>query len=224
VRRIGIARASRRSTVGLIASVVLPVGSFLILEQALHSELTAFAIAAAIPVGWALATGLRRRRLDPIALLAAIVLASALAVSLASGGGVLPLKLRRAVVTGSLGLACLASVLVRRPLLPTVMSWAERRWPQSRRLTGSLGTGAAGQRASVLTAILGITLLGDAVAQVTLALTVSTTTFLGTSGLARLAVFTVGLGACALYVRRVARDSQVRREAHASSPVDTKRR
>ena len=54
----------------------------------------------------------------------------------------------------------------------------------------------------ILTAIIGVTLLGDAAAQVTLAFTVSTATFLGASRLARIAVFGVGLSACGLYLRR----------------------
>ena len=61
----------------------------------------------------------------------------------------------------------------------------------------------------MLTAIIGITLLGDAVAQATLALSVSTATFVGTSRLARTAIFAAGLALCGLYLALVvtARDA-----------------
>ena len=176
----------------------------MILSQALHSDLAALAIAEAIPVAWMLAIGLRRRRVHPLVLVWAIVLAVAVLVSIALGGSVLPLKLRRAVITGSLGLAFLGSVLARRPLLPVVMDRLARAWPRTERLTRLLGGQAAPRRALVLTAIVGVTLLADATAQVTLALTVSTAAFLAASRLARMAVFAVGLGGCASYLRWLA--------------------
>jgi hypothetical protein len=137
----------------------------------------------------------------PLVLVWAIVLAIAVLVSIAFGGSVLPLKLRRAVITGSLGLAFLGSVLVRRPLLPVVMDGLARAWPRTERLTRLLGGRTAHRQALVLTAIVGVTLLADATAQVTLALTVSTAAFLAASRLARIAVFAVGLAGCASYLR-----------------------
>jgi hypothetical protein len=177
------------------------VATYVILSQALHSDLAALAIAETIPVAWMLAIGLPRRQVHPLVLLWALVFAVAILVSIASGGSVLPLKLRRAVITGSLGLAFLGSVLVRRPLMPIAMERLARAWPRTERLNSLLGGQTAPRRAIVLTAILGVTLLADATAQVTLALTVSTAVFLAASRLARVAVFAVGLGGCAYYVR-----------------------
>jgi hypothetical protein len=203
LRRIGNAAASysRRPKLRLTAGVLVPVATYLILSQALNSDLAALAIAEAIPVGWMLAIGLPRRRVHPLAVVWALVLAVAVVVSIASGGSVLPLKLRRAVITGSLGLAFLGSVLVRRPLLPVAMDGLARAWPRTERLARLLGGQTAPRRAIVLTAIVGVTLLADATAQVTLALTVSTAVFLAASRLARVAVFAVGLGGCAFYLR-----------------------
>jgi hypothetical protein len=192
---------------------------FVILLATLHNELLALAITEAIPIGWALVLGLRRRRLDPLALALAIVLTAAVVVSLATGGSVLPLKLRRALITGSLGLACVASVLVRRPLLPTAMAWAARAWPSSARMVRLLDAHAAPQKATILTAIIGVTLLGDAAAQVALALTVSTATFLGASRLARIAIFAAGLSACGLYLRWASRSTATASAVRRSGPT-----
>jgi hypothetical protein len=184
--------------------VIVPVAAYLILTAAFHSSLTALAVTEAIPVVWVLAIGLRRHRVDPMALTLAVVLAVAVVVSLAAGGTVLPLKLRRAVITGSLGIACLASVAARRPLLPAAVDWLVRVWPRAERLARVLGVGAIRRAPIALTLIIGLTLLADATAQVALSLSVSTAAFLGTSRLARIAIFAAGIAACALYVRHAA--------------------
>lgn len=195
------ASASHRQKLRLIAAVLVPVVAYVVLSAALHSDLAALAITEAIPVAWVLATGVRKRSVDPITLAVAIVLAAAVLVSIASGGSTLPLKLRRTVITGSLGLACMGSVLVRRPLLPAIADRLARAWPRTERIALALGIRASDRQTIMLTAIVGVTLLADATAQVTLALSVSTAAFLGASRLARLAIFAAGLGVCALYLR-----------------------
>jgi hypothetical protein len=209
-RRIGTAgaRISHWQKLRLIAAVFIPVAMYVALSSTLHSDLAALAITEAIPVAWVLATGVRKRNVNPIVLAVAIVLAAAVLVSIASGGSTLPLKLRRAVITGSLGIACMGSVLVRRPLLPLVADRLARAWPRAERITLALGSRASHRQTLILTAIVGITLLADATAQVTLALSVSTAAFLGASRLARLTISAAGLGACALYLRWVAAQSE----------------
>jgi hypothetical protein len=184
--------------------VIVPVAAYLILSSALHSSLTALAVTEAIPLVGVLAIGLRRRRVEPMALVLAVVIAVAVVVSLAAGGTVLPLKLRRAVITGALGIACLGSVAARRPLLPTAVDWFVRVWPRAERLARVLGAGAVRRAPIALTLIIGLTLLADATAQVALSLTVSTAAFLATSRLARIAIFATGIAASALYVRHAA--------------------
>jgi hypothetical protein len=158
-------------------------------------------VTAAIPIAWALARGALQRRIDPVALGAAVVLGAALAIALAAGGGPLALKLRRAAVSGSLGVACLSSVLVRKPLLPMLLGMLARSWPRAERFARAPHA-LAREEMTALTAIIGVAALCDAAAQATLALSVSTTTFVATAGLVRLAVSALGLGVCAVYVRR----------------------
>jgi hypothetical protein len=195
-------RLRRTARLRLLVGLLVPVVAYVVLDHVLHNELLALAIVELIPVVWALGYGLARGRLDPIALAAAIVLLAALIVSIADGGSAMPLKLRRGLVTGTLGIACLASVIGGRPLLPYAIRLVEYAWPRSVRLARALRPYTAGRSASVLTVIVGVTLLVDAVAQVTLALTVSTTVFLLTAKLARTAIFVTGLGACWWYASR----------------------
>ncbi|HUO74077.1 MAG TPA: VC0807 family protein [Solirubrobacteraceae bacterium] len=193
----------RRARLRLLAGVGVPVAVYVVLRITLHSETAALAITETLPVAWVLAVGVRRGRVDPIAVVAAIVLGVALIVSIAMGGSALPLKLRRSVVTGSIGIACLVSVVIGRPLLPFVLDLLRRSLPQSKRLAEIVGADSALRRKwLVLTAIIGVTLLCDAAAQLTLALTVSTDAFVGTSRLARTGLFALGIAVCALYLRR----------------------
>jgi hypothetical protein len=188
--------------VRLLVGLLVPVVAYIVLDHVLHNELLALAIVELIPVAWALGYGLARGRLDPIALVAAIVLLAALIVSIADGGSAMPLKLRRGLVTGTLGVACLASVIGGRPLLPHAIRLVEYAWPRSARLSRAVRPYTSGASAAVLTVLVGVTLLIDAIAQVTLALTVSTTVFLLTAKLARTAIFLTGIGACWWYASR----------------------
>ncbi len=215
-RRHPRARPSQRPALRLLAGIAVPVAAYVIVRRWLGSDALALAVASAIPIGWMLAVGLTERRIDPIPVAAAVVLGAALVISLASGGSALPLKLRRAAVTGSLGVACLISVLVGRPLLSVALDMLCDTWPKAERFVRSLRGADARREATVATAIIGVTSLCDAAAQVALALSVSTATFLGLTGLTRLAVFSIGLGVCALYLRGAAR----RQPSRAGSGAD----
>ncbi len=186
----------------LIAAGFLPIAAYVVLERVLHSEGYALAITATLGVAWALAAGVRQGRVNPIIVATVIVLAIALAVTVASGGSALPLKLRKAVITGSLGLACLISVAIDRPLLPALLELLARGAPRtaSGRLQALRAT-VSERQATGMTVIVGLTLLTDAAIQITLSFAVSTTVFVAVSGLARLAVVAVGLTACGLYWR-----------------------
>ena len=188
--------------VRLAVGVAIPVAAYVTLSQTLHDDLAALAIAEAIPIAWLLAAGARNRRVDPIVLATAAVLAIAVAVSLASSGSTLPLKLRRSVITGSLGLACIGSILLGRPLLPSGLERITRGWPGGARIARALRGHSSPHQSTVLTGIIGVTLLADAVAQATLAIGVTTAVFLGASRIARTCIFALGLGACGLYMRR----------------------
>lgn len=185
----------------LLAGAVVPVAVYLVLESTLHSDTWALGVSELIAVGWALAQGLWRRQVNAIMVVTAIVLGIALIATIATGGS-LPLKLRRGVITGSIGLACLISLAGRRPLLPVLLELVERTAPaRLAEVAGRVRRSMGARTAWVLTAVVGVSLLSDAAAQVALALTTSTTVFVGASRLARIAIFAIGVAACTVYVR-----------------------
>lgn len=89
-------RPSTRAKLSAIASVVVPLAAYLVLHQALGNSTQALAITEAIPVLWLVAIGIAHRRIDPVALIAVVGFEIALAITAASGGSSLPLKLKRA--------------------------------------------------------------------------------------------------------------------------------
>lgn len=195
----------RRAALRAFVGIGLSVAGYLLARRWLGSDLAALAVAQGIPIAWMLVTGLRRGRVDPIAATAAIVLAAALAVAVLSGSGVAALKLRRAVVSGLVGIACLSSVAVGRPLFPEVIALLGRSFPRVHRLRSGLPRATSHRNATAITAVFGVTALCDAAAQATLSFTVSTTTFVAVAGLTRLAVVATGLAVCGIYLRVGAR-------------------
>ncbi len=199
---------------------LVPIAAYLAFRQVLHSDAYALAISELIALVWTLAVGRRRRRLNAVVIVTAAILAVAFVITLLAGGSALPLKLRRGAITGPLGVACLVSVGMRRPLLPALLEVAARAGPA--RMAGRLERVRAAlseDAAMGLTAIVGLTLLGDATAQVALAFTVSTTTFVAITGLVRLAVAAVGIGASVINVRSGrARVAPVALEADGTTP------
>jgi hypothetical protein len=193
----------RRIRVRLLVGLVVPLVAFVVLVQALGNATGALAITDGIPLAWVVVIGVWRRRLEPVALAAVAVFAIALLVSIALGGNSLPLELRRSVFPGAVGIACLVSLALRRPLLVE----ASRRLAQARPEIAARrpDPDAPGVRRvlTTLTAIVGVAALADAAAQVVLALTVSTATFGIAARVASYATIGGGLAVCAVYLRVV---------------------
>lgn len=195
------ALTSRRMRVRLAAGLALPLIAFLVLRQAIGNATGALAITDAIPLVWLLAFGIWRRRIEPVGLVALGVFAVALAVTIATGGSALPLELRRSVFPGAVGLACLISLAIRRPLLVIASARVARARPDLRRGRAPLDTPAAGRVLTTLTAIIGVTFSADAAAQIVLALTLSTASFAELARVASYVTIGGGLAVAALYLR-----------------------
>lgn len=190
----------RPHPVRLLATVVLPLVAFFVLQSALGNATGALAITDGIPLLWLVAIGIRHRRVDRIALAAAVVFGIALAASIAFSGSALPLELRRSVFPGVVGLACLISLVLRRPLLLE----AAKRMPrpdQPPDTENVLDRPGSVQALTVLTAIAGVTGLADAIAQVVLALTLSTGKFVVAARVASWVIVGGGLLVAVTYVR-----------------------
>jgi len=101
-----------------------------------------------------------------------------IALSIFFGAGVLPLKLHRALLGGAVGLVCLVSVAMNKPIFLLFI----RRYTKSTKYAEQTATALAdprfAKRISNLTLIIGIACLADAVLQTALAIVLSTSAFL----------------------------------------------
>ena len=193
----------RRRLIRLIAGLALPLLVFFVLLGVLGNATGALAVTDGIPLVWLLAYGIWRRQIEPVALVALAVFALALVVSIAFGGSALPLELRRAVFPGTVGLACLISLAVHRPLLVVVVTRARRARGEETEGESKLDSPGARRSLAILTAIIGITLVADAAAQIILALTLSTTRFVVVARIASYVIIGCGIVVGFLYVRHV---------------------
>jgi hypothetical protein len=180
--------------------VVLPLAAYFVLQSALGNATGALAITDGIPLLWLVAIGILHRRLDRLALVAAAVFALALVLSIAFGGSALPLELRRSVFPGVVGLACLISLAVSQPLLLVLAKRVPRPGPPPGTVD-VLDRPGSRQALTVLTAIAGVTGLADAIAQVVLALTLSTGRFVVAARVASYVIVGGGLLVGAVYLR-----------------------
>ncbi len=191
--------SSRARPIRLLAGLLLPLIAFAVLLQTLGNATEALAITDAIPLLWVLADGMWRRRIEPVGATAAAVFAIALLLTIALGGSSLPLELHLAVFPGAAGLACLISVAARRPLLSIASTKLAQARPEATAAAQpSLDTPAAHRPLTTLTAIIGVTLVADAAAQIVLALTVSTSTFGVVARIASWVIVGTGLAVCVL--------------------------
>jgi hypothetical protein len=194
--------APRHLPVRLLAGLALPVIGFLVLLELVGNATGALAISDGIPVLWAVAYAIWRRRIEPITLIPLGVFTLALGLTIALGGSPLPLELRRAWFPGLVGLACLISLAVRRPLLCIAAAkFAAAHPEQTRPGAGELETDQRRAALTMLTAIIGVTATLDAAAQIVLALTVSTATFGVVARIATYLIIGTGLAVAALYLR-----------------------
>lgn len=167
----------RRIVPRLALGIVAPLVAYLLVRPYVPSETVALATGMAIPVTATLAQLVVRRRLDPIGCIAVLGFGVALALAVLSGGDPLVLKLHDSVITGPLGVLCLVSVAVGRPLLALVKRAVVRRTPGGAATQPADAT-AERRALSALTAVVGGTLVLHAGLILGLALALPTATFL----------------------------------------------
>ncbi len=197
----------------LVAGLVLPLAAYTLIRTAIGSATGALAITEAIPATWLLVVGVTRRRLDPIAVASTVTVAIALAAYALTGGDPLALKLRRGSVTGTLGVAALASIALGRPLLALAAEHGAKLNPERRtEIQTRLADPDRRRALTMLTAIIGLTFAIDGASQIALALTVPTGMFVADSTGTRIVVLGTGLIVTVWYVRhqRERRDKQRR--------------
>jgi hypothetical protein len=210
-------RPPQLSPLRLLAGLVLPLVAYLIIRALTGSSLGALAITDALPSAWLLAVGIARRRVDPIALLSATTVMIAFAAYALTGGDPLAIKLRRGAVTGTIGVAGLASVALGRPLLLLVAKNVARLNPDRPEMAARLAQPERRRVVTILTAIIAATLAIDGASQIALALTVPTASFVADSTAARIAVLGTGAVVTIEYFRNQKKqlDRGPRPSAHA---------
>jgi hypothetical protein len=189
----------RRLVPSIAVNAVAPVVIYEVVRSSVDSDVTALAIGAAAPVAWTLGSLLIRRKLDVIGLLSTGIVGVGLLIAWLSGGNPLALELRDAVPAGLIGLACLVSLLLRRPLHQVLF-----------RLLGRQNVAA--RTSTVVTALLGVTLIVEAAALVVLALTTVTSTYVALSQPIGWGIIGVGVALAMWYRHRM---------TEASGPADT---
>jgi hypothetical protein len=201
----------------LAAGLLLPLAAYLVIRALVGSSTTALLITTGIPAIWLLGVWVVRRRLDPIGAITLITTIIALAAFCLTHGDPLALKLRRGAVTGPIGIAALASIALRRPLLLVVAEQAAKANPEAQ---ARLADPARRRFVTVLTAIVGLFMAVDGVSQVVLALIVPTSSFVADSTAVRVAVVGIGVIVTTWYIRD--RNNQINRPRHRRSPAEYK--
>lgn len=80
------------------------------------SELTGLIIATTFPIGKSIFDVVNRRHMDPISVMVLIAIGISI-IAVVAGGSPRLLLLRESLFTGAFGLACLGSLLLRRPMM-----------------------------------------------------------------------------------------------------------
>ena len=194
-------RPPQLSPVRLLAGLVLPWVAYVIVRALTGSSVGALAITDAVPSAWLLAVAVARRRVDPIAVLSTTTVMIALAAYALTGGDPLAIKLRRGAVTGTIGIAGLASVALGRPLVLLAAENFAKLRPDRPELAARLAHPERRRVVTILTAIIAATFAIDGASQIALALTVPTASFVADSTAARIAVLGTGAVLTIQYLR-----------------------
>jgi len=153
----------RRLVPSVLVNAALPLLVYMVIRPHTPSDTVALMIGAAIPLLVTVGQWLWRRRIDPVGLLSLAGFGVVAVLLWLTGGNPLVAKLHETIITGPLGLAVIVSALVGHPLLGIRRAKADA---------------ATGRAVSVMTVLLGATLVVHALLVLTLAMTLPTTTFL----------------------------------------------
>lgn len=170
----------------IVISVLSPLIAYFVIRphvSGVNADTEALALSWFIPVAWTLFSSIWQRRLDVFGLFGVVAYSITLTISIVSGAGALPLKLHHALVGGALGLVCLGSVAIRKPLFVVL---AQRRAQMTRKgaqvesalIKAVLTNPRVIRRLTNLTLLVGAAALADAVLQTALAITLTTSAFL----------------------------------------------
>jgi hypothetical protein len=222
--RPGTQRPPGRAGLGVLAGLaslainfIVPLLAYELLRPYVGSSAMALALAGAVPAVYTLAILAARRRLNPVGVAATVSFGIGVLVSWASGGNTLALELQDPALTGLIGVACLVSVAIGRPLHPVILRLLGR---SDARYT-HIASHTHGRTSMVTTTIIGLAFTGHAAAVAILALTQPTSTFVALQHPVGLPFFGLGIAGLFFYRNRLqARQRAATPAARSHQPGD----
>ncbi len=157
----------------LVINLVVPLVGYELIRPHVGSSALALALAGAVPAGYTLAALAVTRRLNLFGLVGVAGFGLAVLVSWASGGNPLAVELEEPALLGLAGVAFAVSALIGRPLHLVILRRLGRGDPRY----AAIAARAERRTSTVVTAIIGLTLLAHAVAVAVLAVTQPVSTF-----------------------------------------------
>jgi hypothetical protein len=164
--------------VRLAISGLSPLIMYFVIRPHMGNDTQALALAWFIPVVWTLGSSLWQRRLEVFGLLGVAAYGITLAISIIFGAGALPLKLHHALLGGAVGLVCLISYAMKKPVFVLLARRLTKNTAQASQMEGALANPAVVRRMSTITLMIGIACLANAALQTALAILLSTGAFL----------------------------------------------
>ena len=190
---LGVMR--KKLAMSLAINGLVPVALYALLRTLFANDVTALAIAGAVPAVRTLAVWIIRRRIDWISALAVLGFAIAFAVALLTDGDTLLFKVHGSLLTGGIGIVLLLSAVIGKPLLSPIMQALGRNNHELSNVpTARPSNPESTKRIMQVTALIGLVLLIDAVTHIILALTLPTSIFLPLSRVINWVILSSGLG------------------------------
>ena len=198
----------------LVINFVVPLLAYELLKSHVSHSATALILAGAIPVAYTLVVLAVTRKLDPIGVVSVVTFGFGVLLSWASGGSALALELQDPALTGLIGIACLASVALGRPLHPIILRWLGR----NNARYSDIASRTQKKTSMMTTAVIGVAFTVHAAAVAILALTQSTSTFVAWQNLVGLPPVAIGIGGLFFYRSRL--EARKRAAADAAAHDD----
>ncbi|MGI8492526.1 MAG: VC0807 family protein [Acidimicrobiales bacterium] len=167
----------------ILVAGILPVVVYGLIRPHVGSDATGLSLVMVFPIAEIAFERQRQGRFEPIGIISLVGIALGIIGALVFHGDTVLLKVRGSVITGVFGLGCLVSLAMRRPAMWHMgKAFATEADPDKAAEFDQLWSWpSVPRRFKKVTAIWGVALVGEACAQLTMALNLSTQTFLALS-------------------------------------------
>lgn len=185
----------------VVVNALIPIAVYQV-AQPFTSEVMALGLAAIVPSLSSVYNLIRTRKLDFTNVMVLFSLVIAIVLVLMGGDGKM-LLVRQSLMTGVIGLVFVGSVLIGKPAIYYIMKLMSKGGPeeQKARIAQRLQTPGIRGRLTILSLIVGLGCLTEAVVRTVLALNLSTSTFLAVSPLVQYGLLGLTLAISVLYFR-----------------------